>query len=231
MRFYSRWGGALIGVLAVSYGGWYLILLWPALSLFIISLAYFRFGTVVFGKRTDGTMARSSFFVLLPYLLYLWFVWHVVRLLSREDCHHQLSINLTIGRRLLPSELPEYVDTVVDLTCEFSEPLLIRTSREYRSFPMLDGVAPSPQALVRIARQLAELNGHLYIHCAQGHGRTGLVAAALLLTRRSAGSPSAAIELIQSIRSQVRLARRQLACLEIAYVLMSEDAESLDNRE
>jgi uncharacterized membrane protein (GlpM family) len=153
--------GALLLMLAVLHGGYYLILLWPALSCFAISLAYVGFGVGVFGKRNDGSIAKASLIVLLPYLVYLWFVWHILRLLSREDSRNRLSDDLTIGRRLLASELPGGVEVVVDLTCEFSEPTPIRTSHTYQSFPLLDGIAPSPESLVGIVRQLAALNRHL----------------------------------------------------------------------
>jgi protein-tyrosine phosphatase len=218
--------GALLVFLAVSHANWYLLLLWPALSCIAISLAYWRFGARVFGKRIDGTMRKSSLIVLLPYLTYLWSVWHVLRMVVREDCQNQVAENLTIGRRLLASELPEDIEVVVDLTCEFFEPKTIRTSREYLSFPMLDGVASSPQAVVRIVQQLSGEDRHLFIHCAQGHGRTGLVAAALLLVRGSTADPNAAVELIQSARPQVRLSREQMSCLENVFGLMREDGIS-----
>jgi protein-tyrosine phosphatase len=214
--------GALLGLLAASHSGWYLLLLWPALSLIAISLAYFGFGTRVFGKRLDGRMTTSSLIVLFPYLAYLWSVWHVLRIVSREDCQNRLADNLTIGRRMLANEMPEYIEVVVDLTCEFFEPKPIRTSREYLSFPLLDGVAPSPESIVRIARQLSEDGRHIFIHCAQGHGRTGLVAAALIVIRGTAADPGAAIELLQSARPQVRLSRGQMSCLERAFLLMRE---------
>jgi len=216
------WAGAGLGLLAVTLSGWYLLLLWPALSCIAISLAYWPFGTRVFGKRLDGTMRASSLIVLLPYLAYAWSAWHVLRIVLREDCQNQVTDNLTIGRRLLASELPKDIAVVVDLTCEFFEPKPIRTSREYWSFPLLDGVAPSPQAVVRIVQQLLGDDRHLFIHCAQGHGRTGLVAAALLLARRSAANPNGAVALMQTVRPQVRLSREQMSCLENVFGLMRE---------
>jgi protein-tyrosine phosphatase len=219
--------GAMLSVLAVSHGGYYWILLWPALSFLAISLAYGGFGVRVFGKRTDGTMATASLIVLLPYLIYLWGVWHVLRLFSREDSQNRILDDLTIGRRLLASELPKDkdIEVIVDLTCEFYEPTPIRTSHTYQSFPLLDGVAPTPESLVGIVRKLSDLKRHIYIRCAQGHGRTGLVTAALLLIRGSAADPAVALGMIQSVRPQVRLSRAQTICLEGAFALMSEDGK------
>ena len=218
--------GALFGALAFWRGGYFLILLWPALSCVAIGLAYFSFGPRVFGKRANGTFERVSYVLLLPYLAYVSCVWHVFRIVCREDCQNQVSDGLIIGRRLLAYELASDTEVVVDLTCEFIEPKFIRTSREYRSFPMLDGVAPAPQFIANIARELAKLNRHVYIHCAQGHGRTGLVAAAFLLAQGTATDPIAAIELLKSARPQVRFSRGQMACLESAFKLINEERNS-----
>jgi len=51
------------------------------------------------------------------------------------------------GGRLLAFELEGEFENVVDLTAEFSEPSGIRCSPSYRSFPILDGSAPTPEAL------------------------------------------------------------------------------------
>jgi protein-tyrosine phosphatase len=217
--------GASLSVLAVLRGGYFLILLWLALSFVAIGFAYSGSGPRVFGKRKNGTMAIGSLLILMPYLAYLWCVWHVLRIVLREDCQNQVSDTLTIGRRLLASELPDHVEVVVDLTCEFPEQKLIRTLYDYQSFPMLDGIAPAPQTVVCIVRELARLNGHIYIHCAQGHGRTGLVAAALLLAKDAAKNPAAAIETLASVRPRVRLSKDQTYCLERAFQLMNEKAK------
>jgi protein-tyrosine phosphatase len=212
--------GVLLVALAALKGGYFVLLLWPAVSCFAIALAYFYLGPRVFGKRPNGKLTKSSLLLLLPYHLYLWCVWHALRLVRREDCCNQLADDITIGRRPLPAELPGNVDVVVDLTCEFYEPRRIRKLCGYQSFPLLDGVAPTPQRLIDIVSRLSELPGHIYIHCAQGHGRTALVAAALLLVRGRAANPAEAIELMRSVRPLVRLSRGQRRCLDQAFALM-----------
>ncbi len=44
--------------------------------------------------------------LLLPYLLYAWGLWHLWRLATREPPFHELGDGITLGRRLLPRELP-----------------------------------------------------------------------------------------------------------------------------
>jgi protein-tyrosine phosphatase len=52
------------------------------------------------------------------------------------------------------------------------------------------------------------------IHCAQGHGRTGLVASAVLLVSGKAQTAADAIAMVQSVRPGVDLNREQRFVLE-----------------
>ena len=57
------------------------------------------------------------------------------------------------------------------------------------------------------------LEGTIYIHCAEGHGRTGLFAAALLVKLGQFDSTDDALEFVKSKRPLVRLGKIQLATL------------------
>ncbi len=70
---------------AMIHGGWYYVLFWPALSFGIVALGYFHFGPRVFGKSQRGIISPTHQLLLLPYLIYLWSVWHTVRLVKRES--------------------------------------------------------------------------------------------------------------------------------------------------
>jgi protein-tyrosine phosphatase len=126
---------------------------------------------------------------------------------------------LLIGRRLLPGELPSQIGTVLDLTSEFIEPKGIREACRYVGLPILDASTLPVADVVPVLRELAGLSVPLYVHCAQGHGRTGMIAAALLLARRQASNVPAALELVRRARPGVRLSRAQadaLAALAVA---------------
>lgn len=198
-----------IGFSAISRGGWWLLLLYPAMSLAIISLSYFRLGYVVYGKRADGRIAVWALLLLLPYLMYLWVVWHCVRLASKEDAWNRLGDGLILSRRLVGNELPADTASVVDLTCEFFEPASLRgrasSVHNYRSFPMLDGSARSAKEIRGLATEILSMPKPVLIHCAQGHGRTGLVAAAVLLVSGSANSVEEAIKMVRAVRPGVGL--------------------------
>ena len=138
--------------------------------------------------------------VLFPFLLYVWSAWYILRQVLRENAVDQLDERIYIGRRLLASEVPRTFDNVVDLTCEFTEPKSIRTVKNYVSFPILDAYAPPLKPLRELAVRIAAFEGTTFIHCAQGHGRTGMVAAAVVMQLHPELSPIEAIARLKAVR-------------------------------
>lgn len=205
---------ALLSVYAMLHGGLRLVLLWPALTCLLVSGSYFRLTPRLFGKRPEGTLAPWSTLLLFPYVGSALVAWHGMRLINGEAPFHDLLPSVRIGRRLLAGELPADVEMVVDLTCEFAEPAAARAVRQYVSFPILDG-APAPHAeLLALVQQLARIEAPMYVHCAIGRGRTGMVAAALLLARGEAATAEAALRMVCERRASVRLTRAQFAAVE-----------------
>jgi len=197
------------------------ILIWPATSFLVAAAIYFARQPRWFGKQPTGQLNWVSTFVLLPFLMAVWSVWHAVRRLSREPAIHQIGVNLSLGRRLLSHELPAHMDMVVDLTCEFREPLPFPNHARYYSFPILDAGAPRPAELLNLVQFLAQQPGHLFIHCAQGHGRSGLVATTLLIYRQEVSSLDEALNRIRAQRPGVRLNRTQMQCAELTMNMMT----------
>ncbi len=212
----------LLGLVGACRGGWRLALLWPAASFALVALGYLGLGPRVFGKRPDGTLSPAAAVVLLPYLAMTAIVWRLTRLMIRKPAMHELVPGFWIGRRLLPRELPPDTDVVVDLTAEFAEPRGVRSVGSYISVPMLDAAAGKVGQVVELARRLAAMQGkQVFLHCAQGHGRTGLVAAAYLLAAGKCRDAREAIAFTQSIRPGVRLNREQRRVLdEVANTLL-----------
>ncbi len=198
---------------AVMLGGWALILLWPGLSFLLAGTAYAGVGPRIFGKRSDGSLGLLSTAALLPYLLYTWSLWHIWRLCTREAPYHELYDGLKIGRRLLPHELPDGVGEVFDLTSEFPEPVLIRGKVSYRCYPTLDARPLGPADLRHAAQQVLKATDGVYIHCANGHGRTGTLAAAVLLVGGRCETVEDAVEYIRTRRAGVVLNSHQSASL------------------
>jgi protein-tyrosine phosphatase len=137
-----------------------------------------------------------------------------------------VSDRLTVGRRLLAREGLDGFANYIDLTAEFSEPRALRARPDYVAFPILDASAPSPEQLYATISNLR--TGKTYIHCAQGHGRTGLFAAALLLSNDDVGSVEEALSFLVKARPAIRLNDTQLSCLTAFATMLSARRVSPD---
>ena len=212
---------AICGYAAVRWQGPAWGLLWGAVAFALVGLGYLLLGPAVFGKRSDGSMALGSVVLLFPFLLCVWGVWFLLRVFRREAAVSRLTPDLLIGRRLFAWEYPPGIESILDLTCEFPEPAAARRGLAYYNFPILDGSMPPLADLVALARRFAEHRQTVYIHCAQGHGRAGMVAASILLAKGLARGADEAIAAAKAARpklwmkrSQRRMVRRVAEALE-----------------
>jgi hypothetical protein len=195
---------AYLAAVAASIGGSAWALLWPAASFAVFASAYALHRPRLLGKRPDGRLAGWAYLSLGPVFAVLAGVWHLQRRLRREAACHEIVPGLWLGRRPLRGEIPPGVRLVVDLTAEFAAARGVIGEREYVCLPTLDGLAPS-RAEVEAVLARIEASGPVYVHCALGHGRSALVAAAVLLRRGVVGSIPEAERWIRARRPGVRL--------------------------
>jgi len=205
---------AVLAVDAAYVGDWGWLLLWPAASFAVVALAYAGLGPRLLGKQTEGTIAAWALVLHLPYFALTWGVWHVQRRLSRAQPVHEIARGVWVGRRPLPHELPEAVTLVVDLTGEFRELAGVRAGRTYVCLPTLDAMVPRADDLRRAVEVASKWDGPVFIHCAAGHGRTGMFAAAVLLARGLTPDLRTAIDLLRAARPGIRLNPAQRRCVE-----------------
>jgi hypothetical protein len=205
--------GIVLIVLGLVEQGWRLLAVWLGCDFLILGIAYRRGAHRVFGKRPDGSLPLWSWLLFFPLFIYTTTIWHLVRLFSREPAHSAVTEQLVVGRRLLAFELDGEYDDYVDLTAEFSESSVIRHSPSYRSFPILDGAAPTPEALHAAVSSLRV--GRTFVHCAHGHGRTGLFALAVILNSGIAKSVEDGLRMMSAVRPGIRLNREQQRCIQI----------------
>lgn len=217
-----RFGGMLLllsacfGLLAQQTGTlWGLIPLgWSSLAAAFAALAYFLDRPGWLGKRPDGTLSPAHLAALWPFFLVTWGTWHLSRL-GDEPCRNRVAHQLHVGRRPLPHELPEETSLVVDLTAEFFEVAAIRALPGYRCIPALDGlVPPDVEAARALVREVAAHEGTVYVHCAAGHGRSGALAAAVLVLRGKADDVEQAVQQLKRARPRISLNARQRAWAE-----------------
>jgi protein-tyrosine phosphatase len=203
-----------LAFLAVVLGAWGWLLLWPAVSSALLAAAYAGLGPRIFGKRSDGRLSGPAIAVLLPVLLLLWGLWHLSRLVSRERCCNENAPGVWLGRRAFVRELPPGVVLVVDLTAEFPAPWGMREGRAYLTLPTLDCGVPDERAFREALERVNAASGAVYIHCAQGHGRSAVLAAAVLLERHLASDVRQAEAQLRRARPGVRLRPAQRRLLD-----------------
>jgi protein-tyrosine phosphatase len=207
---------SLLGIVLIAWGAleraWLIPLLWLGGNFLALGIAHGAGAHRIFGKRSDGSLSLWGWLLFLPLLALTTAVWHLVRLLTRETAHNSVTENVVVGRRLLSSELPREFDNYVDLIAEFAEPSVIRHRAGYVSFPILDGGTPAPEALREAVGRLRA--GTTFIHCAQGHGRTGLFALAVLLTSGAARNIEEGLRMLRAARPAIRMNGDQRRCIE-----------------
>ena len=206
--------GMILAGVGAGLGGPGWLLLWPAVSYVLIGGAYAGLGPRVCGKRPDGGIAWWAVLLLLPYLLSRWAGWYAIRRLSREACCHEVAPGVWVGRRPLPGDLPPDATLIVDLTAEFPARPAVRRGRTYLCVPTLDATAPEETALRAAVETAAKWPGTVYIHCALGHARSAMTAAAVLIRRGLAADPAEAVEMMRQTRPRIRLEKVQERLLE-----------------
>ena len=204
------WIFGVSGVFFLSIGilfgekGW--LFWWPGVSLLTLAAAYLKLGAKVFGKSDSGQMSVISVVFFLPYLLIHWLIWHFQRIFAGEDCYNEIIPGLWVGRRAYADELPDNINLIVDLTAEFNEPLdVIRKGKNYICLPTLDASVPSVSELRELVTKLVNWEGNIYIHCAIGHGRSAMVAGAVLVARGLAENAEVAQAMLKKARPWVKL--------------------------
>merc|ERR1711939_1087127 len=99
---------------------------------------------------------------------------------------------------------------VIDMTCEWSEPEALRSVPNYLLVPVVDTTRPNITQTITAAKKAIEFlsdpdSGSVYIHCANGYGRSAIIAAAILLLNGSVKTPKDAKKLLQTARPVVSL--------------------------
>lgn len=209
-------GALLLAGPAIACGGAALWLLWPALSLGLVSSAYLFLGPAAFQKRPDGTMTPAARWLLGPYFFGAW--------LNSRAWTRKLPAADTVAPGLLLGRLPGRADlrrlrvaAVVDLTSELPCPA---GGRAYANVPMLDLVPPRAEPLERAAEAIRTAHarhagrGPVLVCCALGFSRSALAVAAWLLSTGRAATPDEALTQVRRARPAIVLGPAHRAALE-----------------
>jgi protein-tyrosine phosphatase len=193
---------------AAEWGSGWSLLLWPGAAFSLVGLAYLASAPGLLGKRPDGRIGLASLLAFLPYLLLIWGIW-IARRLSRENPWDEVAPGLFLGSWPASGRLPPGVAVVVDMTAEFPARSSVVLGHDYICLPTLDTGVPALGSFASVARRVAGSAAPVYVHCGVGHGRSALMAAAILLCRGVVRTQPEAIDVLRTARPRVRLGANQ----------------------
>jgi len=166
-----------------------LIFLWMALDFWLFSFIYF-FGQVNLGvclihkNKKTGKVPLLARIIHFPYLKAVYLIWLWKKNYMNEDPYAKVADGIYVGKypRDYPENFPDDATIVADLTVEFSAPAKMVHNLGYYCYPCLDFVLSEEVVmLAELAIELAKKRqDQIYIHCANGHGRSATLAAMLL---------------------------------------------------
>jgi hypothetical protein len=191
------------------------IYFWSSINVFVMAIGYWSLGPSVLAKQSSGRLPLLRAVFFFPLITACFLIWRTCRLLRKEDAFGWVDKELCVGRRLANNEPHPEADVVVDLTAEMNEPSTLRRMGIYVSLPILDGSVPPLGSLIETIDALPE--GSVYVHCAQGHGRTTLFTIALLSRSGRITGVEEGLALIQKVRSGAKVNRCQRRFLNEAY--------------
>jgi Dual specificity phosphatase, catalytic domain/PAP2 superfamily len=202
---YYAAGAAALVLMSAIFWPWGVLLLWPAIALGIVAIAYFRAGPIVFHK-TEGKLPWSTRFVLGPCLVgqYLSLLYYRSQCRAWDKITPQIWIGGKLGCRAAKKALRSGIVSVLDLSAEFSEAKPFRNI-SYRNIPVLDLTAPTQGQLVEMSKFIGNhsRNDAVYVHCKIGYSRSAAAVTAYLIMSGKVKTAEEAFSMIRRVRPSV----------------------------
>ena len=164
-------------------------LAWFSCGMLVGAVTLMTERAALYCKRPDGTIPWWVWSYLGGWLLVYRAAWRMRRCLNLlkpgDTPFNVIKPRLLLGRLLW--ELPtSEVEMVVDVTCEWSAPAALASVPHYVNGPTVDTCVVDVETTKRLAENVVAFlrdspTGDVYIHCANGYGRSALVMAAVLM--------------------------------------------------
>ena len=204
-------GATLCALVAISFGGWFLWLLWPTLSLIMVAFAYAALDTAAFQKDEIGEMSLAAKWLYEPYLLGVKLnaaIW--TRGLPATN---EFAPGLSIGPR---PRHPSAGSVIIDMCAELPGR---GNGKDWISHSTLDLIVPEPVTIARAALSVetARKSGSpVQICCALGFSRSASVAVAWLVRYGGYASVDDAVTHLRRVRPQIVIHNAQRIAIKEA---------------
>ncbi|XP_074559809.1 uncharacterized protein LOC141815837 isoform X1 [Curcuma longa] len=163
---------------------------------------------LILGKRSHGSFPLWSKFLFAPYLLTVRVYTVFKRMKRKESLYDEIVEGLYLGGwPTSSSHLPPGDLVVIDCTCELPRTYFVPAD-SYLCIPLWDSRSPDPtqiECAVRWACQKRSEKKPVYIHCANGHGRSVCVMCAILVELGAAENWKDAEKMIREKRPLIRM--------------------------
>lgn len=198
-------------LVAFTFSGWALWLLWPALSLCLVAIFYAFIGAKGFQKSSHGRMNAASQWLLFPYLLaaklnsYLW--------TRKQPTASQIVEDLWLGRFPSSNEIKEKgYHMIIDMTAEMPTPSIAKSGAvKWHTLTNLDLLTPSEKNLMNAAQLIeqhmnsrinSKSNQPILVTCALGYSRSVMAVIVWLLFSQHVKTIDEAIKVIKNKHSK-----------------------------
>lgn len=226
---YYLLGALVLCIIAWQIRNWALWLFYPALSLFLVSLAYVLVRPHFFQKQANGKMTIAALILFGPYLVFAWLnsrLWtkkHPEDSLVFEHKHRQLKIFL--GRIPSQEHITKYT-AIFDCCAE----LPVATQSTYRQYLTLDLIAVQADQLQHAVEAFEKLiqqsqqhaQASILIYCALGYSRSTAVLCAWLIKNQQAVNIKNALQFIRVARPWVKLSEEQIEQINLYQLRLME---------
>ena len=203
LQLAAIYGGAGLLLFSLTFTAQHpaiLLVLWPALALLLLGLAYSGGGAKFFQKRRDGSVNLASFWLFLP--LRVFFRLNRIAWTWSEPPAVKITEGLYLGRFPKHSETQSYA-RIIDMTAECIAP---RNSRSrWQAFPLMDLAKPDLATLHAATTAIHDAPRPTLICCALGYQRSANLIARWLVESGEVADRQKAEELIRQTGRPVRL--------------------------
>lgn len=220
-------GSILFAFIAFIFKGIFLWLLYPAISLLMVSLAYLCVRPHFFQKKKNGQLTAAAYILFAPYLCAAWLnsrLWTHRHpqdsfIIKIENCE------IHLGRIPQQKNLMHY-QGVFDCCSELPIAYTTHNTKNYDQYLSLDLIPIQADQLDIAVNQFDQLFKHtqqrndqndsrILIFCALGYSRSTSILCAWLIKHHYANNAEQAIEIVQKGRPWIVLNKVQIQQLNL----------------